>query len=120
MTARSGDQFDGIEIETPVGSFRAGRNLDDDPDYRDVRRRVKRRFGFFKHIATFVTLLGVLLAIDLAIDSGEFFVHWVALVWGIFLALHFLNVFIFDVFLSREAEGRMIERELRKRSRSRR
>jgi len=44
-------------------------------------------------------------------------VQWVALVWGVVLALHFLNVFVFDVILGREAEQRMVERELRRRRR---
>ena len=35
--------------------------------------------------------------------------------WGIILFLHFLNVFVFDAVIGREAERRMIERELRKR-----
>lgn len=118
MTAEGKDTFEGIEIETPVGSFRAGRGFDEDVEYRSARRRIRRRFGFFKHVATYVTILAVLLAIDLVLDADEFFVHWVALIWGIFVALHFLNVFVFDVFLSREAESRMIERELRKRGRS--
>jgi hypothetical protein len=42
-------------------------------------------------------------------------VHWVAIIWGIILLIHFLNVFAFDHLLGREAEKRMIERELQRR-----
>lgn len=117
MTAHSDEIFEGVEFETPIGSFRAGRGGDGDADYRSAKRRVRRVFGFYKHVATYVTVLLLLLAVDLVIDADDFFVQWVALVWGILLALHFLNVFVFDKFLSREAESRMIERELRKRGR---
>lgn len=115
----SDESFEGIEFDTPLGSFRAGRGFDaSDEDYRSARRRVRKKFGFFRHAGTYVTVLLLLLALDLLIDRDDFFVQWVALIWGVILALHFLNAFVFDVFLSREAESRMIERELRKRSRS--
>ena len=57
----------------------------------------------------------MLLVIDIVTGPDEFWVQWVALVWGIILALHFLNVWVFDSVLGREAEKRMIEHELRKR-----
>jgi len=117
-TIQDDEGFEGIEFETPVGSFRAGRSGEADADYQSARRRVRRVFGFYRHAATYVTVILVLLAIDLLSNAGDFFVQWVALVWGIILAIHFLNVFAFDVFLSRDAERRMIDRELRKRSRS--
>lgn len=118
MTAQGDEAFEGVEFDTPIGSFRAGRGGNGDADYRSAKRRVRRVFGFYKHAATYVTVLLLLLAVDLIVDADEFFVQWVAFIWGIVLALHFLNVYVFDVFLSREAESRMIERELRKRGRS--
>jgi hypothetical protein len=113
------DDFDGVEIETPVGSFRAGRggwNADD--DYKQARRAVRRRMGFFRHVSTFVSVLALLLIIDIVTGPDEFWVQWVALVWGIVLAVHFLNTFVFDAILGRDAERRMVERELRKRKSS--
>jgi len=110
--------FEGVEVETPVGTFRAGRGtrtVDADEEYRAARRTVRKRMGLYKHIWTFVSVIGLLLAIDLATGTEEFWVHWVAMIWGIVLGLHFLNVFVVDSFLGREAESRMVERELRKR-----
>ncbi len=118
-TIQDDEGFEGIEFETPVGSFRAGRGGGDDVDYQSAKRRVRRVFGFYRHVATYVTVILLLLAIDLLSNADDFFVHWVALVWGIILTIHFLNVFAFDAFLSRDAERRMIDRELRKRSRGR-
>ncbi len=111
--------FEGVEFHTPVGSFRAGRGYgapadEADEEYRRARRRVRRVMGFYRHLSTFVTVLLVLLVIDILDGTDGFFVQWVALIWGIILGLHFLNVWVFDAVLGREAERRMIERELRK------
>lgn len=108
--------FEGVEVETPLGTFRAGHDTGwtDDHEFRAVRRLVRRRMGFFRHVWTALVVLGLLLIADVA-AGWDGWSLWVALIWGIVLALHFLNVFVFDSLLGREAEGRMIERELRKR-----
>jgi hypothetical protein len=117
----SGDEgFEGVEFQTPVGSFRAGRDFggpedEADEEYRRARRRVRRVMGFYRHLSTFATVILVLLAIDILDGTDAFFVQWVALIWGCILTLHFLNVFAFDSILGREAERRMIERELQRR-----
>ncbi len=119
MTIADDEGFEGVEFHTPVGSFRAGRGgaWDDEGDegYRHARRRVRRLMAFYRHLSTFVTVILGLLVIDIVTGPEEFWVHWVALVWGIILAAHFLNVFVFDQLLGREAERRMIDRELQKR-----
>ena len=120
MTLQDEEGFEGVEFHTPVGSFRAGRGGgwtegDGDEEYRRARRRVRRVMGFYRHLSTYVSVILVLLVIDIVTGPDEFWVQWVALVWGIILALHFLNVWVFDSVLGREAEKRMIEHELRKR-----
>jgi hypothetical protein len=122
VTIQDDEGFGGVEFETPIGSFRAGRgnpDWDHDEVYAAARRRVRRRMGFYRHLWTFVTVMALLLIIDIITGVDEFWVQWVALVWGIVLAVHFLNVFVFDSILGREAERRMIEREVRKRERGR-
>lgn len=113
--------FEGVEVETPVGTFRAGRGgpWHSDDEYKAARRTVRKRIGFYRHLSTFVTVTALLLVIDIVTGPREFWVQWVAAVWGIVLAVHFLNVFIFDKVLGREAEVRMIDAELRKRQGSR-
>lgn len=121
MAAIEDDEgFEGVEFHTPAGSFRAGRSRpwgppDADADYLAARRRVRRVLAFYRHVATFTSVILVLLVFDLLSNRNHFFVQWVALVWGVVLALHFLNVYVFDALLGREAERRMIERELRRR-----
>ena len=115
MTIQDDEGFEGVEVETPLGTFRAGRGgRDADHEYRSVRRHVRRRMGFFRHIWMAACVLGLLAIIDV-VTGWDGWSLWVAVIWGIILALHFLNVFIFDSLLGREAEGRMVERELRKR-----
>ncbi len=120
MTLGDDEGFEGVEFHTPVGSFRAGRGRgaggdEGDESYRAARRRVRRKMAFYRHLSTFVTVVLGLLVIDIVTGPEEFWVQWVALVWGIILAAHFLNVFIFDDLMGRDAEQRMIERELHKR-----
>ena len=117
MTITDDEGFEGVEFDTPVGSFRAGRGRGspEDEELREARKRVRRRMGLFRHVSTFVTVMAALLVIDVATGVDEFWVQWVALVWGAVLGVHFLNVYVFDSLLGREAERRMVEEELRKR-----
>lgn len=120
MTFSDDEGFEGVEFHTPVGSFRAGRGGgsggdEADQEYRAARRRVRRIMGFYRHLTMYVSVLLVLLAIDIVTGPDDFWVQWVALVWGILLALHFLNVWVFDSVIGGDAERRMVERELRKR-----
>ena len=116
------DEFEGVELNTPVGSFRAGRGggwsrAEDeaDEDYRLAKRRVRRLMAFYRHLTTAVTVLLMLLILDIVTGVEGWWAHWVAIVWGIILLIHFLNVFVFEALLGREAEKRLIERELGKR-----
>ena len=115
--------FEGVEFHTPVGSFRAGKegrpHDEFDDEYRRARRRVRRVMGAYRHLATFVSVILVLFIIDILRGPDDFPAdYWSALVgavWGIILVLHLLNVFVFDALIGREAEQRMIEREMRRR-----
>src|SRR3990172_2890375 len=116
------EDFEGVEVNTPMGSFRAGRGKgwsraeeEADEEYRRAKRRVRRVMAFYRHLTTAVTTLLLLLVLDIITGVEGWWVQWVAAVWGIILLIHFLNVFVVDALLGREAEQRMIERELGKR-----
>jgi len=118
MTLQDDEGFDGVEFDTPIGSFRAGRGRgrwEEDDDYRAARKAVRRRMSFYRHVSTYVSVIALLLILDIITGPAEFWVQWVALVWGIILAMHALQVFVFDAVLGRDAERRMIEQEVRKR-----
>jgi len=118
--SRDRDEFEGIDISGPWGGIRLGsgsyrsEEWDDDAELRQVRRRVRRRLDFVKNLAFFVFIAGGLALIDWA-TGGGFWVQYVALIWGAFLALQFLSTFAAPVLWGREAEERMVEREMRRR-----
>ncbi|HYM16386.1 MAG TPA: 2TM domain-containing protein [Dehalococcoidia bacterium] len=114
------DDFDGIDISGPWGGVRigAGRGRfagdDPDPEYRRIRRRVRRRLEFYRHAATFLFVVGGLALIDW-LTGGGWWVQWVAGIWGAFLALQFFSTFITPSLWGREVEERMVRRELERR-----
>ena len=115
-------QFEGLQIELPFITFRAGRRglglrvtiPDDDDYYRRARRRVRSRLGFYRGLATYVAIVGGLALLDWLTDGG-WWVQWPAGIWGALLVWHFLNTFVFSSLWGREAEQRMIEKELGRR-----
>jgi len=117
MTFQDDESWDGVEVETPVGTFRAGRgrgNWSEEDEFRSVRKTVRRRLAFYRLVWLALCVVGVVLIIDLA-TGWDGWSLWVSAIVGIIIALRFLNVFVFDSLLGREAERRMIETELRKR-----
>jgi hypothetical protein len=118
-TIQDDEGFEGVDFDTRSGRLRVGRASSEpwieDEDYYQARKVVRRRMAFYRHLYTFVSVLALLLVIDIVTGVDEFWVQWVALVWGIVLAVHFLSVFVFDSVLGRQAERRMVEAEVRKR-----
>lgn len=91
--------------------------MNDDQAYRLARRRVRAKLNFYRHLATFVTVVGFLALIDW-LTGGGWWVQWVAAIWGAILAFQAANTLIFPSIWSRETEERMIENELRKMGRT--
>ncbi|HVP04052.1 MAG TPA: 2TM domain-containing protein [Dehalococcoidia bacterium] len=117
MTIQDDEGFEGVEVETPVGTFRAGRGRSGwagEDDFRSVRQYVRRRIGFYRLVWLALWAFGLVLIVDVA-TGWDGWSLWVGAVLGILLALRFLTLFVFDSLLGREAERRMIEAELRKR-----
>lgn len=117
MTFQNDEDWDGVEVETPVGTFRAGRGRaewSDENEFRSVRKYVRRRIGFYRLVWMAIVVMGIVLAIDV-VTGWDGWSLWVGAIVGIIIALRFLNVFVFDSLLGRDAERRMIETELRKR-----
>jgi 2TM domain len=50
---------------------------------------------FFQHLRIFIYVMVLLLAIDIIGGTDDFFVHWVAGIWGAILAMHFLETAFF-------------------------
>lgn len=122
MTTSDRDEgpFEGIDVELPFVSFRAGKggwrrgtDMDDDRAYRLARRRVREKLNFYRHVATFTLVIGLLALIDFLTGTG-WWVHYVAAIWGAIIVFQGANTFLFRSIWSRETEERMIEDELRK------
>ena len=112
--------FEGVYVELPFVTLRAGRGglgfsmgMQDDDPYRLARRRVRARLGFYRGLATSVAIVGGLALLDWA-TGGGWWVQWLAGIWGALLIWQFLNTFAFPSLWGREAEQRMIEKELRR------
>ena len=87
-------------------------------EYRDVRRRVRRRLRFIRHLFLFVVLNGLFMLLDSMKGDGPANLSWslwVALIWGVFIGWEFINHFVAPSLWGREAEERMVQRELRRR-----
>lgn len=118
------DDFEGIDINGPWGGIRiggggarvrdGGAGWDDDGELRAVRRRVRRQLDFYRHLATFIAVVGVLALIDWA-SGGGWWVQWVAIFWGAFVALQFVTTFVSPTVWGREVEERMVRREMERR-----
>ncbi len=84
--------------------------IEDAHDEREIRRRIRRRLQLTREIGTYVLVVGLLTLIDWA-TGGGWWVQWVALIWGAFLAFRLLGEIGASLW-GREAEDRMVQREL--------
>jgi len=115
-------RYRGIRVEMPFFSFsfgpdgwgwQMGPHADD--EYERARRRVRARLGFYRHLATYFSIIAAIVFIDLITGGGlSNPVLWFAGIWGALLVWQAFNVFVFPSVWSPEAEERMIEEELRR------
>jgi hypothetical protein len=116
------DDFEGIDISGPWGGVRIGSGRgrrgfegdDGDREYRRARRRVRQRLDFFRHVVTFALIVGVLALLDWA-TGGDWWVQWLAAIWGGILLLQFFSTFVAPTLWGRDVEERMVRRELERR-----
>jgi 2TM domain len=81
--------------------------------FREARHRAHRRMEFLQHLAVFVPVMVLLLAIDV-LAGDDWWVQWAAGIWGGILAIHFLFAFVLDDFLGPAMERRLTESQLRR------
>src|ERR1043166_833748 len=76
---------------------------DGDPEVQHARWEVRR---FKQHLLTYVAVVGVLFVVNLLSGGwpGHIWFFWIALIWGIFLALQAAHLFGDDI--GREWEKR--------------
>jgi hypothetical protein len=121
MTRNRGqDEFEGIDLSGPWGGIRIGTGArgwgdawDEDDEMRRVRHRVRRRLDFYRHLTFYVCITGGLALLD-GLTGDGWWVQWLAIIWGAFLAMQFLSTFVSPVLWGPEAEERMVQGELRR------
>jgi hypothetical protein len=79
---------------------------------REASRRADQRMSFLQHLAIFIPVMLLIVAIDL-LAGNEWFVHWVAGIWGAILAIHFLFAYILDDLLGPAMHQRLTQSQLR-------
>ncbi|TMB68327.1 MAG: 2TM domain-containing protein [Chloroflexi bacterium] len=79
---------------------------------REARHRAHQRMGFLYHLAVFIPVMLLILAIDVLTPNDGWFIQWVAGIWGGILAIHFLYAFILDDLLGPALERRIFETQL--------
>lgn len=89
-----------------------------DNAYRLAERRVRAKIGFYWHLASYLIVNGMFLAIYLlsAIAADGLYYPWfiwIMIPWGVGLMFNFLSVFVFGE-ASSSLKQRLMEDEMRK------
>ena len=77
-----------------------------------ARQRARAKLDFYRHLAIYLVVNSILLAVNLLTSPGSLWFYWPLLGWGIAVAVH-----AWGVFMSRAGSSwlhSMEERELRK------
>lgn len=77
------------------------------------RAQVRAINGLYNHFMVFVAVIGVLVAINLALGDA-FWVHWVIIGWGLGIALHAYLVFIVRPQRIAEEQARLAAKAAKK------
>lgn len=83
--------------------------------YERARKRVKEKKEFFRHLSSYVSVIGFLCLLNLFTSPGHFWAIYPALGWGIGLFSHYTRVFGFlGNRGSADWEDRELEKEMRR------
>ena len=90
--------------------------MDEQERYQRAKRRVESLRGFYRHLTVFVLVNAGLIALNLLSSRHGLWWPWATFGWGIGLAAHAANVFVFPDFLSPEWEERKIKEIMERKS----
>lgn len=85
----------------------------DNERYLRAKARVDALRAFYRHLATYLVIIGVLFVIDLATGDDWWF-YWAAFGWGIGIAWHAFSVFGPQRRFGEDWERRKIQEEMEK------
>ena len=92
----------------------SGTEGDERAEIRQIRNDVRRRLNFYRHVFTYMVVVSILAIIDW-LTGGDWWVGWVAGIWGAFLILDFLRDFVGPLLWGRNVEDRIVKREMKRR-----
>jgi short subunit fatty acids transporter len=80
-----------------------------------AKKIAKGKIDFIKHLATYCFVMIILAVINNLTDpgGGQWWV-WPAAIWGIFVVINFLKVFVFKESSLKRYEEKIAQRELEK------
>jgi hypothetical protein len=79
-----------------------------------ARKIAKNKVSFIKHGATYLIVMAALAVINNVTSPGYQWWLWPALGWGIGLAFHFADAFLFKGMSLKRLEDELTKRELEK------
>lgn len=62
-----------------------------DEKYERAKKRVAELKGFYTHLAIYLTIMALLFFIDYS-DRGNWWFHWPAIGWGIFIVIRGVSI----------------------------
>ena len=80
-----------------------------------IEKRVEEKLGFYTHLAVYILVNGLLIAINLITSPGTYWFMWTLIGWGIGVLFHGLGVFVFGEGTA--IRERMIDAERKKEER---
>lgn len=84
--------------------------------YEEAKKRVKTKRGFYNHLGAYLAVNTVLVVVwalsDSDMGTANMWFLWPLGIWGAFVLIHFLQVFIFKTSI--RGEKTAIEKEIEK------
>jgi hypothetical protein len=94
-------------------------DLDEKEVHEEAKKRVKAKKGFYGHLGAYLTVNAILIIIWALSDSDQgtanMWFLWPLGIWGAFVVLNFLQVFVFKPSI--QSEKAAIEKEAEKKER---
>lgn len=78
--------------------------MSDEEVYEEAKKRVKAKKGFYGHLGAYLTVNAILIIIWAlsGADTGNMWFLWPLGIWGAFVLINFLQVFVFRASVQRE------------------